>query len=1062
MANRKFGLIFILLSLIFFLASCGDQGVSPPDTTSPVISDGTLELEVIGVDQADVLVAGEKGTIFSGAVAGNHSMSVAAGTYSVDGQPSSVSNMLDPSVQSITVKAGETTKVVLIYEPQVQDPIDNPGPRTAVASVMVETVTDPWGEALPFTAEVNKNKEVDIYAIQTEENVCVRVKAVDASGSPVAGAKVSVTVSEEKHKDDRMAIIRGCSVDGAGISLAAFRDDLMTDGDGVAHFTMRALYGINGSEDIAVSGLSPQLIHDFFHDGEVARVTVAAENEDATNASTEFKVAPYNLAHLYFRDMATGQRVGYEFDRFYNIFDPNIRRGDDRLRNVFDIETNVYEKQPQKDSFPGAFGFVCYFVEGAGVIVENYDDIIDVEKGEVFVDEPTGPDSCYLDFDGYISIRVDETLTAADMPVTAKVHAVLYTWLSFGDYDYFFPLKDYHVTKTWLSTVLTIDKMVDHHVLTWYGDNLDLIDGDDDSDFDALVDNDGEIDYTLDPANAVPADSVFTATFTITTENTGTEPAYDVTLRDNLPAELGVIEESFTDGGSYNSINHSVTWYIGTMDPGDKVSRSFQVYLRQKPGFCVDFEDLLASVAYSYPFNFYDYLGGINGEAEEFDSDDVERVIGLYDGIPCYYDPYDVINGYELDDVTAAYFAVEPAPAGFQQMVDFNGAVYKDQVIIWGVRPLFDIDKTLRNVGDLPFELGYVGIFDIDVTNYDRTDPLLAGVTANGFDVYTADYGNLAAWYPDEFDGSSRDNPYARDVVLSDIFLLGLDYTTASPLTTTDDEGIAAAGSYDAIFIGDPNNPPPTPFAPYLIDFGDKAVVWETVPLMGGGDTADAELKLNNNLPGYHVNHAALTAGNMNQGIDIGDCEREDLLTIGLLIADEELGVNFGPRFSFILDCAEVLVIPAFEPWLELSSVGNGFELDEEVVFEETKFEGDTFFYIFYVENDGDETAVGATLDVALDNANAEIIGASAFAGPVGGPYPPAPFASSSAAGVASFGPYDHPAGFGAYFVIEAVAKNVGNNSAEATVDWAATPSDTQYPLLPFSVTETVSIKPAR
>uniref|UniRef100_UPI00301DEB53 hypothetical protein n=1 Tax=Staphylococcus aureus TaxID=1280 RepID=UPI00301DEB53 len=88
-------------------------------------------------------------------------------------------------------------------------------------------------------------------------------------------------------------------------------------------------------------------------------------------------------------------------------------------------------------------------------------------------------------------------------------------------------------------------KTVDHHVLTWAGPEHHL-----------NVLSDGRPknrqDYTLDAANdpAVAPGSVFTATYTITITNAGTAPAYNVTLADALPAEIGVLTTTANPAGA--------------------------------------------------------------------------------------------------------------------------------------------------------------------------------------------------------------------------------------------------------------------------------------------------------------------------------------------------------------------------------------------------------------------------------------------------------------------------------------------------------------------------------
>ena len=933
------------------------------------------------------------------------------------------------------------------------------------------------GVALPSRLEVNANKDVMIYAAQTEEPVCVTVRATDERGHPVAGAQLTVNTAESEYMDDRIAIIRGCAEQSGvsaqdlrtqGVSTAAFRDSLYTDANGEATFT---LYASLGTDEMA-------------DEGDVARIVVSAEG-DGGSALVEFKLVPYNLAHLYLNGEAADTRTGSAFEEI-NLFDTNDRFENPR-RNFFNIDVSLFAKQPEDELEIDDLGFVCFFItderdrlgQPADVVsLEGFDDVVALEPGAVLIDPPfPGTDpvaDCYRDYDGNVDLVPNPELGPEGTPFQATVRAVLYTALDFGDTTYYFPLKDVTVTKRYISAVLTIDKRVDNHVLTWFGDNVEFLDND--SDFDGVdelreTDNDevvgekiseGEpfIDYTLEPTNSVPADSVFTTTATLTVRNPGPgeegftgETAFNTTLRDELPAELGVVEATITDGGSYNSLNHAITWHLDTLAPGTTVTRTFQVYIRQKPGFCVDPADLVAATFYSQPFTF--------ANSEDDDDDDDGNDTGV-----CYTDPYEVINGGALRDVTVAYFPVDgPDNAeSTQQVVDFNGYAHEDQVIIWAVRPLFDIDKVLINTQDSPFDVGMASVFDITMTNIDRAAPGGA-------------YEELAAEYPGEFDGTTRDNPYARDVILSDVFVTGLDYTHAQPLEVTDDEGMVTYMSYAPVFVGDPNVPPPAPFAPYLVDFGDKAIVWEPIAEMGGGDTGTTRIKLNNNLPGFHLNVGGLTAGNMNQGVDLGDCLESDSLaeafadffnlTAAVEIAEEEFNETFDPRYSFILDCDQALVLQPFDAWLELNDIGNYDDGDIDITtlvdqyeFDSVVERGDDYIYLFSVQNGGSDTADGTTLDVTLNDPSKATFTSAQY-----GIFDasnnlvdiiPATVSDDSA----SFGPYDHPVGFTAVFVVFAEADRVGNATVTATVDWDANVNNTQFPFLPYSVEETVSIQP--
>ncbi len=955
-----------LLLIAFLVAACTSVQTPNPN----VNQDGTLELVLEGAPQADVMVVGASGTVFEGTVSGTMALTLAAGTYQVDGLPAA--GMIDPSMVTVNVQPKKSVQALLVYQTAPTPP------AMPATSVELTGVRDESG-GLPRKAERNANKDVLIYAAQTEEAVCVSVLATDAEGNPVAGAHVAVNVTDNGGLENRVAILRGCALSSDSVGTASFRDSIYTDADGVATFT---LYATDGSVGAA-------------SDGDVAKVVVAVENGDGTTLLHEFKIVFYNMSHLWasFDEgdaEDTGMRLGRDFGTIINIFDPNDRRYDDpMLRNAFRIQSLLYTKQPQERLPVGRVGYVVYeLAEGDADRVHFRGCDENNVAAQTF-----GPGTC-VDSDGVIYVVPNDDVKLEDMPIEVKINATLWVGLRFGNYQYSFPLKDYMVTKRWIGSYLRIDKMVDHHVLTWAGEE-------------------GE-EHTLDPANAVAENSVFTSTVTLKVTNEGQDDVYDITIADQLPAELGIIESSIDpSGGTYDSINHAVTWNwqqnqaqipaFEVLAPGDSIEVTFQVYVRQKPGFCVDEEDLAASRFYANQWTFAN------------DSRVVGRDGQVYEA--CYTDPYEIINGAALHDVTASWFSGAPSgQGGFQAVVDFNGWVYQDQVIIYAVRPYFDIDKVLRNYADLPLEVGMDGVFDIWIKNVDR--PI---------------YNGLAAMFPEEFDGTVRDNPYGNQVTVADLFLIGLDFDNATPLTLSDDDGVQPDQSFAANFVG----APPAPF----IDLGDKAVVWSTIPLMGGGDEGHATLTLDNNLPGIHINIAALIAYNLNQ-FDLGDCLGDNEHRVGI-----EGPIDL-PGISIIADCAYTFVLAPTDPWLELSSLGN-FELFSAT---ETATRGEQFPYIFAVTNAGNGTALGTMMTVELDNDNATIDCGASFSNGPG-------VASCSASSI-TFATYDHPAGVQVVFVVVADANKVGNNTATATVDYMASINDTQYPLLPLTLTESVSIKP--
>lgn len=942
-----------VLGLVFVLAACsqpqGSNGTNP--NVPPPPQTAVLKIAVAGVDAADVVLAKGQEVLFEGTVAGQKTLELGPGTYTLDGMP--VSGMIDPSPMLVVLDGGSEVTAKLEYKPMAVE-----GEPGIARSLEVVSVVDDRGVDLPGLPERNINKDVMIYASQTEEAVCVTLQARDENGDPAAYVPIVVNIADGTWLDDRIAIVRGCAP-GGSVGAMGFRDGLMTDAEGMVKFTLYATFGQDG--------------YDYAYG--IAKITAAAENSDDTNVLEEFKFYFYNIAHLWAgfdgeELVATGERTGASFERV-NLFDPFPPEGEE-YPNTFWIDTAVFSKQPQfrldRDFWEKYYGGGFYI---RYEIIEGADDV-----HFVMCDDPVSDTVC-KDYDTNIGLQPNDDVGLEDLPISATVKATLVIVQPYGRSIYEFDLKDYTVTKTWIGSFLKIDKQIDHHVLTWYGP-----------------------EHTLDAANAVPAGSVFTATVTLTATNEGNAPVYDVSIADQLPAELGVIESTLNPaGGTYDATNHVVTWNYQTaggyepkfnqLDPGESITVTFQIYVRQKPGFCVDPEDLAAAKFYAVPFMFgYDN-----------------------DGEYCYEDPYFVVNGAQQRDVTASWFTgAHEADGGFQAVVDFNGWFYEEQAIVWAVRPIFDIDKVLSNTQDWPFQVGTDAFFDITLYNLDRPE-----------------YGALMAKYPAEFDGSVRDNPYGRDVKVGDGFLLGLDFNTTNALTLVDDDGV----NPDQDFA--PNAAPGD-----FLGFADKSMFWATIPLMGGGDVASTTLVLENNLPGIHVNVAGATAANMNQYTNNCKLPRADMDASAVDMPE----IPF--RNALVIDCAWVYVLEPTDPWIELNNLGNweSFFFDPEVK------RGEDFYYLFEIKNSGTGTAEDVTLVIELDNANATILGGSSSHTTV------AAFDGSSL----SFAPFDLAPGDIALFAVVAHANAVGNNSATATVDYAN--PDTQAPLVPYSTVETVSIQP--
>lgn len=403
-------------------------------------------------------------------------------------------------------------------------------------------------------------------------------------------------------------------------------------------------------------------------------------------------------------------------------------------------------------------------------------------------------------------------------------------------------------------------------------------------------------------------------------------------MADALPAELGVLTPTADPGGAtYDGTNHVMTWNwqntpnpkFDKLDPGQEIAVTFQVYLRQKPGFCWDESDFAKTRAYQVK--------------------PIER---------CPTDPYKVVDGAALEDVTGTWYTGAPLGTGFQAKVDFNGLANEQNVVVYGVRPIFDIEKVLFDPPQ-PMDVGQIAYFDIRVQNLDRHPR----------------YDGLMGTYPEEFNGKVRDNPYGREVMITDVFDEGLDFVSAGNLTVTDDDGVNPPADYAASFVP------------------DKGIKWATIPLLGGGDKGAVRISLRANLPspaqpaeetglstrcnwnpGWH-NCAFLDARNLNQpereGMDWKDIELRPWY-FSPLHRNLHEGLRYGIR-----DCATVIVIKKGDPWIELSTLGEwatpapgGFAVGEV-------HQGQTYYYAMSIYNHGEAVAEGVSFYATLASGKA-------------------------------------------------------------------------------------------
>ena len=521
--------------------------LQPQPTPAPTT--GTLVVHVYGADTGQTLsgssVVSNPALTFSGS-GGLFTATAAPGTYAVT---ASAPGYLSGS-RAANVEAGKTTVLNIGLQRNTAS-----GP---VGNIEIISVKDQWGADLPVRQEENPAKNVNLYASQTEEPVCVTVR-VTKDGQPVQNARVRVTVVG--YYDTAVALYKGCETQNV-----SELDFVMTDANGIAKFSFQGLR-----------------IFPVLSSGEPVKFLISASEEGSgwTARSKEFKVFFYNITHLYLRDGGdddllgtgddilryTGKRTGHDFGTIVNAFDFSNPANN---RHLFRAE--VRQKQPTTDPFPisGFFGYVRYELVGGDVSKVDLCDLSpDTDPENLIIAE--GCANPVVDADGSgILVRPKSSVTASDLPLSVRVKATLVVAATYGSTTYYFPLKDFTFTKTWTGAALAIEK-TGPSVIGWSGINL--------------LRN----DVTLVASGAgVPSGATYT--YTITVRNlSATETATNVVITDPLPAELGFVSAS--DGGTYAPVLHQVTWdqtttpVLTSIPPGGSVSVQVTVYARHKPGY---------------------------------------------------------------------------------------------------------------------------------------------------------------------------------------------------------------------------------------------------------------------------------------------------------------------------------------------------------------------------------------------------------------------------------------------------------------------------------------------
>jgi uncharacterized repeat protein (TIGR01451 family) len=456
---------------------------------------------------------------------------------------------------------------------------------------------------------------------------------------------------------------------------------------------------------------------------------------------------------------------------------PNVWRNDQNNDHFFG--TYALTKQPSRGPYPVGIGSLEDLLEGSEEVEGGLDpaqadwpngfdgaffghveyEITEVstnEAGDPLVEWGVGCESISSDgsvctdvADVYgevsgVSLSPTNDVDLEELPISVTVTATYYFTVTYGDEVYEFALKDYTFTKEWIGGFLEVDKHVENHVLTWHGEDVTL------------------------GAEDVVTDEDYRSTVHVTVSNDSDSTIYNVTVRDAVPAELGVVTDSITPStGTYDPINHVVTWSytqeesLENLDVGDSEEFTFDVYARHKPGYCWEGEG-------DGSFNVQPRNPSVDGDGQ------------------CnpYADPYRVTNGQQNQSVTAAGF-FEDSTAG-EQLV-FSYSPVADESDIWVVRPLFEITKDRVSQSVMPE--GASADYRIEVRQLDR----VAMDAAAGHS--WTDYSDLDARYPWEFGGAladapadwhvgdasiERNNPYAHDVTVVDAFDHGLDFTNAT------------------------------------------------------------------------------------------------------------------------------------------------------------------------------------------------------------------------------------------------------------------------------------------
>jgi uncharacterized repeat protein (TIGR01451 family) len=80
-----------------------------------------------------------------------------------------------------------------------------------------------------------------------------------------------------------------------------------------------------------------------------------------------------------------------------------------------------------------------------------------------------------------------------------------------------------------------------------------------------------------DPSLVQPGEIVV---FTLTAMNRGTAPATNVVVEDQIPSDVFVVQSATTQQGTYQIVGNTVTFFVGTLNPGQVVIMTITTRIR--------------------------------------------------------------------------------------------------------------------------------------------------------------------------------------------------------------------------------------------------------------------------------------------------------------------------------------------------------------------------------------------------------------------------------------------------------------------------------------------------